>query len=140
MKDPHNVMIVVGFRKNVFFSCSAYGGPTSFSNPATHPLVFTWTGPDGVNTNNQEIMIVSDTATSILTLVNVTEDHVGNYTCSVAYNDIPSVNSTSEPATLMGISPLHIICRIISTFCYSTMHACLAMEMHACLAMEIDKA
>ena len=97
-------MIVVGLGRNASFSCSAYGGPTSFSNPATHPLVFTWTGPDGVNTNNQETMIVNDTATSILTLVNVTEDHKGSYTCSVAYNDIPSISSTSDPATLMAVS------------------------------------
>ena len=103
-EDPHNVMIVVGLGRNASFSCSAYGGPTSFSNPATHPLVFTWTGPDGVNTTNQETMSVNDTATSTLTLVNVTEDHEGNYTCSVAYNDIPFVSSTSEPDTLMAVS------------------------------------
>ena len=47
---------------------------------------------------------VSDTVTSNLTLVNVTVDFEGNYSCSVAYSDMPELMSTSEIATLGAIS------------------------------------
>ena len=49
-------------------------------------------------------MVVNDTATSVLTLVNVTKAHEGNYTCSVAYSDMPDITSTSEIATLSAVS------------------------------------
>ena len=49
---------------------------------------------------------VNDTViyTSVLTLVNVTVDFEGNYSCSVAYSDMPELMSTSEIATLGAIS------------------------------------
>ena len=95
IEDPQDVIIGVGLGKNTTFSCSANGGPTS--DPA---LVFTWIGPDGVDTSNN----ADEMGTSVLTLVNVTEDHEGSYNCSVAYNDMPTITSTSEIATLSAVS------------------------------------
>ena len=44
------------------------------------------------------------TVTSILTLENVTMNYEGNYSCSVAYSDLPDIQSTSETATLTILS------------------------------------
>ena len=110
-EDPQSIFVGVGLGRNATFSCSAYGGPTNVA--ATHPLIFTWTGPDNVNITNQVIDIVNDTATSILTLVNVTDDHEGNYTCSVAYSDEPDLISTRR-ATLSAVSKLLI--NILSSY------------------------
>ena len=49
-------------------------------------------------------VIVNDTVTNTLTLINVTEDYEGNYTCNVAYSDIPDVKATSTKAMLSGVS------------------------------------
>ena len=87
--------------RNVTFSCSANGGP---STPTTHPLIFTWTAPLEIDVSNMETVVDGDVATSTLTLVNVTEAHEGNYSCTVAYNDMPIITSTSKTATLSGVS------------------------------------
>ena len=48
-------------------------------------------------------MVDGDIATSTLSLTNVTEDHEGNYACSVSYNDEPSLTST-RTASLSAVS------------------------------------
>ncbi|CAI8037869.1 Tyrosine-protein kinase-like otk, partial [Geodia barretti] len=98
-EDPQNVFIGVGLGRNATFSCSAYGGPTE-----TIPsLEFTWTGPVGINVSIQVTEVVDDIATNTLTLVNVTEDFEGNYSCSVAYSDIQMITYISEIATLSAV-------------------------------------
>ena len=91
----------VDLGKNATFSCSANGGPAT---PTTHPLNFTWTGPMGIDISNQKTVVDGNVATSTLTLVNVTEAHEGNYSCTVAYNDMPTITSTSEIAMLSAVS------------------------------------
>ena len=99
-EDPQNVFIGVGLGRNATFSCSAYGGPTE-----TIPsLEFTWTAPAGIDVSIQVTEVVDDIATNTLTLVNVTEDLEGNYSCSVAYSDMPMITSISEIATLSAVS------------------------------------
>ena len=81
-------------------SCSAYGGPL-YSIP---PLVFNWTGPVDVTDGSYEIVEpFSDNILSILHLVNVMADHMGNYVCSAAYSDMPDAISTSK-ITLVVVS------------------------------------
>ena len=83
------------------FHCIAYGG---FLN-ATNSLVSTWSGP--VTINSSDVMTLyplSPTFISILILENVTMDYEGNYSCSVAYSDLPHIQSTSETATLTILS------------------------------------
>ena len=99
-EDPQSIIIGGGLGKNATFSCSAYGGPTA----SIPPLVFTWSGPAGIDVSSEVTVVVNDTATSVLTLVNVTESHEGNYTCSVACSDMPDIISTSEIATLSAVS------------------------------------
>ena len=107
LENPQNILVGVGLEKNASFSCTAYGGPL---NPPLH-LVFTWNGPDGVDVNNTETSEpVNDTVTSTLNLLNVTEEHEGNYNCSVAYSDMSEIVATSEIATLGAVSkcsPIH---------------------------------
>ena len=99
-EDPQNVFIGVGLGRNATFSCSAYGGPTE-----TIPsLEFTWTAPAGIDVSIQVTEVVDDIATNTLTLVNVTEDFEGNYSCSVAYSDIQMITYISEIATLSAVS------------------------------------
>ena len=101
MEDPQSIIIGVGLNRSTNFSCTAYGGPL---NPSLQ-LVFDWSGPDGVDINNIETSEpVNDTVTSTLNLVNVTEEHEGNYSCSVAYSDMPEIVATSEIATLGAVS------------------------------------
>ena len=96
LDDPQSNLIGVG--RNASFTCTAYGGPS-------HSLNFTWSGPMDVDTNNVDTLEpVNNTVTSVLTLVNVTVDFEGNYSCSVAYSDMPDLMSTSEIATLGAIS------------------------------------
>ena len=110
--------------KNATFSCSANGGPAT---PTTHPLIFTWTGPMGINVSYLETMVGGNMATSTLTLVNVTEAHEGNYSCTVAYNDMPNITSTSKMATLSAVSESdlnycsnehHCMMNILMILCY----------------------
>ena len=95
--NPRDIIVGVNLGKNATFSCSANGGPAT---PTTHPLIFTWTGPMGIDVSNLETVVDGDVATSTLTLVNVTEAHEGNYSCTVAYNYMPTITSTSEIAML----------------------------------------
>ena len=101
IEDPRDVVIGVGLGRNATFSCSANGGSVT---PSTHPLIFTWTGPMGSNVSNTETVVDGDVATSTLTLVNVTEAHEGNYSCTVAYSDMPNITSTSKIAMLRVVS------------------------------------
>ena len=101
VEDPQSILVGVGLERNASFTCTAYGGPldTSLS------LIFMWSGPMGVDISNVDTLEpVNDTVTSVLTLVNVTMDFEGNYSCSVAYSDMPELMTTSEIATLTGIS------------------------------------
>lgn len=69
------------------------------------PLMFTWSGPAGIDVTNEEKVPFDDEFfTSTLTLMNVTDSHEGNYSCSVAYSDTPSFTSTSEIASLRPVS------------------------------------
>ena len=87
--------------QNASFNCTAYGG---FLNESVS-LTFTWSGPVQVNSSDVIKLEHDDaTVTSILTLVNVTMDDEGNYSCSVAYSDLPDIQSTSETATLTILS------------------------------------
>ena len=114
-EDPQNVLIGVGLGRNATFSCSAYGGPTE-----TIPsLEFTWTGPVGINVSIQVTEVVDDIATNTLTLVNVTEDFEGNYSCSVAYSDIQMITYISEIATLSAVSKFIQIKIFESFFLYT---------------------
>ena len=101
--NPQSIFVGVGLERNATFSCSAYGGPLD-SSPS---LIFDWSRP--VNATNFEINTetINDTVTSTLTLINVTEDYEGNYTCNVAYSDIPDVKATSE------IAMLNAVCKFI---------------------------
>ena len=94
---PESVLVGIGLGRSASFTCTAYGGPLDSLS-----LVFTWSGPMGVDISNVDTL--SDRVTSILTIVNVTEDFIGNYSCSVAYSDRPHLLSTSEGAILGGIS------------------------------------
>ena len=97
---PESILVGIGLGRNANFTCTAYGGPLDSLS-----LVFTWSGPMSVDTSDVETLSpVNDRVTSILTLVNVTEDFIGNYSCSVAYNDTTHLVSTSEGAILGGIS------------------------------------
>ncbi|CAI8010587.1 Neural cell adhesion molecule L1 [Geodia barretti] len=98
-EDPQSIFVGVGLGRNATFSCSAYGGPTE----AIPSLEFTWTGPAGIDVSIQVTEMVNDIATSTLTLVNVTEDFEGNYSCSVAYSDMQMITSISEIATLSAV-------------------------------------
>ena len=83
--------------QNTSFNCTAYGG---FLDEAIS-LIFTWSGP--VYIDSSDVMTLEHdnaTVTGILTLENVTWNDEGNYSCSVAYSDLPDVLSTSEVATL----------------------------------------
>ena len=101
LERPQSILVGVGLGRNASFTCTAYGGPLD-----TSPLlIFTWSGPMNVTLDNVDTLEpVNDTVTSVLTLVNVTVDFEGNYSCSVAYNDMPELMSTSEIATLATIS------------------------------------
>ena len=100
MEAPESILAGIGLGGNASLTCTAYGGPLDLLS-----LVFTWSGPMGVDTSNVDTLsLVNDRVTSILTLVNVTEDFIGNYSCSVAYSDRPHLVSTSEGAILGGIS------------------------------------
>ena len=99
-EDPQSIFVGVGLGRNATFSCSADGGPTE----AIPSLEFTWTGPVGIDVSIQVTEVVNDIATSTLTLVNVTEEFEGNYTCSVAYSDMQMITSISEIATLSAVS------------------------------------
>ena len=97
---PESILVGIGLGRNASLTCTVYGGPLDSLS-----LVFTWSGPMGVDISNVEtVSLVNDRVTSILTLVNVTEDFIGNYSCSVAYSDRPYLLSTSERAILGGIS------------------------------------
>ena len=101
VEDPQSVIVGVGLGRNASFSCTAYGGPL---DPPLQ-LVFDWSGPDGSDVSNIEILEpVNNTVTSTLNLLNVTEEYEGNYSYSVAYSDMPTVVSTSEIATLGAVS------------------------------------
>ena len=101
VEDPQSVIVGVELGRNVSFSCTAYGGPL---DPPIQ-LVFDWSGPDGIDvTNNETSEPVNNTVTSTLNLLNVTEEHDGNYSCSVAYSDKPEIKATSEIATLGAVS------------------------------------
>ena len=64
----------------------------------------------GIDVSNVETLEpVNDTVTSVLTLMNVTEDYEGNYSCSVAYSDMPGTVATSEQASLSAISQYNVI-------------------------------
>ena len=64
----------------------------------------------GIDVSNVETLEpVNDTVTSVLTLMNVTEDYEGNYSCSVAYSDMPDIVATSEQASLSAISQYNVI-------------------------------
>ena len=83
------------------FNCTANGG---FLEEEIS-LVFTWSGPVTINTSDVMTLEHFDfTFTSILTLENVTMDYEGNYSCSVAYSDLPDTQSASETATLTTTS------------------------------------
>ena len=101
--NPQSIFVGIGLERNATFSCSAYGGPLD-SSPS---LIIDWSRP--VNAINFEINneTINDTATSTLTLINVTEDYEGNYTCNVAYSDMPGVRATSE------IAMLNAVCKFI---------------------------
>ena len=101
LESPQSIPVGVGLGRNASFTCTAYGGPLDTSPP----LNFTWSGPVNVTLDNVDTLEpVNDTVTSVLTLVNVTVDFEGNYSCSVAYSDMPELVSTSEVATLDAIS------------------------------------
>ena len=101
LKDPQDILVGVGLEKNASFSCIAFGGPLDISLQ----LVFDWSGPNGVDVSNIEMTEpINDTVTSTVNLLNVTEEHEGNYSCSVAYSDILGVVATSEMATLGAVS------------------------------------
>ena len=72
----------------------------------------------GIDISNVETLepVINNTFTSVLTLVNVTEDYEGNYNCSVAYSDMPDMVATSEQASLGAISQ----CNLMS-ICWSLM-------------------
>ena len=101
LEGPQYILVGVGLEKNASFSCIAHGGPL---DPPLH-LVFNWTGPDGIGVSNFETSEpVNDIVTSTLDLLNVTEEHEGNYSCSVAYSDKPTVVTPSKTATLGAVS------------------------------------
>ena len=101
MKDPQDILVGVGLEKNASFNCIVFGGPFDRSLQ----FVFDWSGPDGVDVNNTETSEpFNDMVISTLNLLNVTEEHEGNYSCSVAYSDMPEIVATSEIATLGAIS------------------------------------
>ena len=92
MEDPQDILVGVGLEKNASFSCIAFGGPLDISLQ----LVFDWSGPGGVDGNNTETSEpFNDMVISTLNLLNVTEEHEGNYSCSVAYSDMPEIVATS---------------------------------------------
>ena len=101
--NPQSIFVGIGLERNATFSCSAYGGPLD-SNLS---LIIDWSRP--VNAINIEINTetINDTVTSTLTLINVTEDYEGNYTCNVVYSDMPDVKATSE------IAMLNAVCKFI---------------------------
>ena len=104
--EPLERLVGVGLGRNTSFDCTAYGGPLD-SIPS---LVFTWSGPMDIDVSNVETLEpVNDTVTSVLTLVNVTEDYEGNYSCSVAYSDMPDIMDTSEQASLSAISQYNLM-------------------------------
>lgn len=110
VEDPQSILVGGGGEGNASFTCTAYGGPVSFTN-ITVPLVFRWNAPTGVNISN--VMVVPNPddgrVSSVLTLTNTTVEHEGDYNCSVAYSDLPSVLSYSEIATLTYISKSQIL-------------------------------
>ena len=100
VEAPESILVGIGLGRNASLTCTAYGGPLDSLS-----LNFTWSGPMGVDTSDVETLSsVNDSVSSILTLVNVTEDFIGNYSCSVAYNDTTHLVSTAEGAILGGIS------------------------------------
>ena len=124
VEDPQSILVGVGLGRNASFTCTAYGGPLA-SSPS---LVFTWRGPVGVDISNVETLApVNDRVTSVLTLVNVTVDYEGNYSCSVAYNDMTEIVSNSELATLGGISKCTFAYTIVEVI-MSTDHSFLAAD------------
>ena len=100
IEDPQSILVGVGLGRNATFSCTAYGGPLN----STLSLIFDWSLPDNTIDYENTTETVDDTVTSTLTLVNVTLDYEGNYTCTVAYSDMPEITSTSAVATLGAIS------------------------------------
>ena len=87
------------------FNCTAYGGFLD----ETVSLIFTWSGPVYIDSSDVMTLEHDDaTVTSILTLENVTMNYEGCYSCSVAYSDLPDIQSTSEAATLTVISETSI--------------------------------
>ena len=100
MGTSDSILAGIGLGRNVSFNCTAYGGALDSLS-----LVLAWSGPMGVDISNVETLSsFNDRVTTILNLVNVTEDFIGNYSCSVAYNDTTHLVSTSERALLGGIS------------------------------------
>ena len=100
MEASESILVEIGLGRDVSFNCTAYGGPLDSLS-----LVLTWSGPMGADISNVETLSpVNDRVTTILTLLNVTEDFIGNYSCSVAYSDTTQLVSTSERALLGGIS------------------------------------
>ena len=94
---PRSIFLGTSPGQNGIFSCSAYGGPL-ISNLS---LLLDWSLPENVSNFEINSETVDDTITSILTLMSVTEDYEGNYTCNVAYSDTPDIKSTSETASLI---------------------------------------
>ena len=97
---PRSIFLGTSPGQNAIFSCSAYGGGPLISNLS---LLLDWSLPENVSKFKINSETVDDTITSILTLINVTEDYEGNYTCNVAYSDTPEINSTSETASLIRV-------------------------------------
>ena len=98
--NPQSIFVGVGLGRNATFSCSAYGGPLDSSLS----LMIDWSRPMNATDFDTNDVIVNDTVTSTLTLINVTEDYEGNYTCNVAYSDIPDVKAPSTIAMLSAVS------------------------------------
>lgn len=109
VENPQSVLVGGGGEQNASFTCSAYGGPLGFTNMLV-PLLFRWNGPTGVNITTVTVVSNPDDGrvSSVLTLINTTVEHEGEYNCSVAYSDLPSVLSYSEIATLTYISKSQI--------------------------------
>ena len=108
VEDPQDIFVGVGLGRNATFSCTAYGGPLE----SGMSLIFEWSGPADVDVSNVENSEpVNNTVTSVLTLVNVTEDYEGGYNCSVAYSDEPdiTITSRSETATLSAIRKYQLL-------------------------------
>ena len=105
IEDPQSILVGVALGRNAIFSCSAYGGPLD----SIPQLIFNWTMPDNASNYETTTVSVNDTVTSILTLVNVTLYYEGDYTCGVAYEDMPEIEAISITATLGAVSKFLIL-------------------------------